>query len=163
MNGDKMLGNTSEFLRSQEGRLQDIERSLLGRVEEVLPIDHDLMTVTELVHVCKPLHAANLSFIHHVAASREADDVLSIPNLQEISTPSATPIGIVYHVERKLEIDKEKDGITCSESELACEQSLRRTALPKRCRSAPTQDCGYVHSLWRSFKENLNFTILFLV
>jgi hypothetical protein len=53
-------------LKTQQKRLYSIERHLLKRIEDILPVESDLMTATELVQVCQRLHTVNLGFAQHL-------------------------------------------------------------------------------------------------
>lgn len=155
------MGEASEFLKIQEEKLHEIERSLLGRVEEVLPVDHDVMTVTELLQVCRPLHTISLGLIHHEEEIRETGDDDIIPSLRETSKSDGTRIS---HLKTKVEAGKNDCASTCHEPELACEDSFGRLSIPNSCKTSQSQDSRYVHSFccYREYVTvNSSFCTLF--
>ena len=65
-NKNYVFNQADHFLREQHARLQNIERSLLQRVEDILPVNKDLMTAAELVQICQNLNRMNLDFARHL-------------------------------------------------------------------------------------------------
>ena len=70
---DYVFSEASVFLRRQHERLENIERSLMLRIEDILPqtvsVDKDLMTAAELVQICQSLHRMNVGFARHLEAT----------------------------------------------------------------------------------------------
>lgn len=63
-----IFGEAGEFLKSQQKRLHNIEKQLLSRIEDILPVESDLMTATELVQACQRLHSVNVGFAQHLGS-----------------------------------------------------------------------------------------------
>ena len=53
-------------MKEQHARLQNIERSLLQRAEDIVPVNKDLMTAAELVQICQNLNRMNLDFARYL-------------------------------------------------------------------------------------------------
>jgi hypothetical protein len=69
-----IFSEAGDFLKTQQQRLCNIERHLLRRIEDILPVESDLMTATELVQVCQRLHIVNLGFARHLQSIHRGDD-----------------------------------------------------------------------------------------
>jgi hypothetical protein len=67
-NKDYVFNEADHFLREQHARLQNIERSLLQRMEDILPANKDLVTAAELVQICQNLNRMNIDFARHLEA-----------------------------------------------------------------------------------------------
>jgi hypothetical protein len=65
---DYVFSEADHFLREHHARLQNIEQSLLQRVEDILPFNKDLLTAGELVQICQSLNRMNLDFARHLEA-----------------------------------------------------------------------------------------------
>ena len=77
-NEDYVFSEASVFLGRQHERLENIERSLMLRIEDILPqtvsVDKDLMTAAELVQICQSLHRMNVGFARHLEATTSAKE-----------------------------------------------------------------------------------------
>jgi hypothetical protein len=63
---DFILSQADVFLMQQKERLHDVERSLLNRIDDVLPSNNHVMTLTQMAQICQCFNSMNLDLFYRI-------------------------------------------------------------------------------------------------
>jgi hypothetical protein len=83
---DFILSQSDAFLTQQKERLHDVERSLLNRIDDILPSNNHIMTLTQLAQICQCLNSMNLDLFERIKERKSVQTEVDVDPV-EIRAP----------------------------------------------------------------------------